>query len=74
MPYYQYCKRKNITPFIDLNWKCGRPPVYKDDFTIGSDGVPICRAGCRMRRDGVETAKGRMKGEAKLKPFVSDDL
>lgn len=61
MPYYQYCKRENITPFIDLNGKGGRPPVYKDDFTIDHDGVPICRAGCRMRRDGTEIAKGRTK-------------
>ena len=29
MPYYQYFKRQNITPFIDLNSKAGRPPVYK---------------------------------------------
>ena len=28
MPYYDYCKANGITPFIDLNWKCGRPPVY----------------------------------------------
>ena len=34
MPYYQYFKRKNITPFIDLNGKGGRPPIYKNDFTI----------------------------------------
>lgn len=34
---------------------------YKDDFTIDTDGVPICKAGCRMRRDGVEKAKGRSK-------------
>lgn len=61
MPYYEYCKRENITPFIDLNSKCGRPPVYKDDLTIDTDGVPICKAGCRMRRDGVEKAKGRSK-------------
>lgn len=31
MPYYDYCKTNGITPFIDLNWKYGRPPVYKDD-------------------------------------------
>ena len=37
MPYYQYFKRKNITPFIDLNGKGGRPPVYKNDFTIDKD-------------------------------------
>ena len=61
MPYYQYFKRKNITPFIDLNDKCGRPSVYKNDITIDNDGVPICPAGHRMRRDGIEVAKGRMK-------------
>ena len=42
MPYYDYCKKYNITPFIDLNWKCGRPPVYKDDISINSDGIPLC--------------------------------
>ena len=61
MPYYQYFKRENITPFIDLNGKGGRPSVYKNDFTIDKDGVPVCPSGCRMRRDGVEAAKGRMK-------------
>ena len=61
MPYYQYFKRENITPFIDLNGKGGRPPVYKNDFTIDKDGVPICPSGYRMRRDGIEAAKGRMK-------------
>ena len=60
-PYYQYFKRENITPFIDLNGKGGRPPVYKNDFTIDKNGVPVCPSGCRMRRDGVEVAKGRMK-------------
>ena len=61
MPYYQYFKRENITPFIDLNGKGGRPPIYKNDFTIDKDGVPICPSGYRMRRDGIEVAKGRMK-------------
>ena len=61
MPYYEYCKQEHITPFIDLNAKAGRPPVYKDDFTIDTDGVPICKSGFRMRRDGVEKAKGRTK-------------
>lgn len=57
MPYYEYCKQENITPVIDLNGKGGRPPVYKDAFTIDSDGVPVYKAGCRMRRDGIERAK-----------------
>ena len=61
MPYYQYFKRENITPFIVLNGKGGRPPVYKNDFTIDKDGVPVFPSGCRMRSDGVEVAKGRMK-------------
>lgn len=38
MPFYDYCRTHDITPFIDLNWKCGRPPVYKDDITIGRMG------------------------------------
>ena len=61
MPYYLYFKREKITPFIDLNGKGGRLPVYKNDFTIDTDGVPICPSGFRMRRDGIEVAKGRMK-------------
>ena len=61
MPIYEYCRRHGIVPFIDLNADRGRPPVYKDDFTIGDDGVPICREGHPMRRDGTEPAKGRMK-------------
>ena len=34
---------------------------YKNDFTIDTDGVPICPAGQRMHRDGGEAAKGRIK-------------
>ncbi len=49
IPYYQYFKRVGITPFIDLNGKGGRPPVYKNDFTIDTDGVPLCPCGHRMR-------------------------
>lgn len=61
MAYYEYCREHGITPFIDLNDKCGRPPVYNNDFTIGKNGVPICREGHTMRRDGTESAKGRTK-------------
>ena len=61
MPYYLYFKREGITPFIDLNGKGGRPPVYINDFTIDKDGVPICPAGHRMHRDEIEVAKSRMK-------------
>ena len=36
-------------------------PFTKTTFTIDKDGVPICPSGYRMRRDGIEVAKGRMK-------------
>lgn len=61
MPFYKYCKRKGITPFIDLNEKRGINVTYKDDFTIGKDGTPICKAGLKMNRDGVEKDKHRIK-------------
>lgn len=41
MPYYQYFNRQNITPFIVLNSKAGRPPVYKNDFIIDNAIVNI---------------------------------
>lgn len=61
MPYYDYCKANNITPFIDLNWKCGRPPVYKDEVSINSDGIPLCPKGFPMKQAAVESRKGRIK-------------
>ena len=61
MPYYVYCNTNGITPFIDLNWKCGRPPVYKDDITINKDGVPLCPKGFLMKQAAVEPKKGRIK-------------
>ena len=61
MAYYEYCRDHDIKPFIDLNAGRGHPPVYKEDFTIGNDGVPICSGGFRMRLDGMERTKGRTK-------------
>lgn len=40
----QRLKKESITPFIDLDWKDGAPVKYKDSFSIGEDGVPVCRA------------------------------
>ena len=70
MAYYEYFRDHNIQPFIDLNGKGGRPAVYKDNFTIGEDGVPICKEGFRMRRDGTETSKGRTKFKCPKISFV----
>lgn len=61
MPIYDYCRKERIVPFIDLNVKRGVQLKYKDDFTIGNDGVPVCSAGLRMRHDGVERSKHRSK-------------
>lgn len=61
MPYYEYCKRKSITPFIDLNWSRGKDLIYKDDFSIGKDGIPVCKAGLKMNHDGIEKKKYRAK-------------
>ena len=44
--------------FIDLNWKCGRPPVYKNDTTINKDGIPLCPKGFPMKQAAVEPKKG----------------
>ena len=54
MPLYQYFRQEGINPFIDLNWKAGKPVQYKDTFSIGKDGVPICRAGFKMHPHGSE--------------------
>lgn len=50
-----------ITPFIDLNWKCRRPPVYKDDITINKDGIPLWPKGLPMKQAAAEPKKGRIK-------------
>ncbi|MBR3808466.1 MAG: hypothetical protein IKJ15_08880 [Lachnospiraceae bacterium] len=61
MPYYTYCRNQGIQPFIDLNEKRGIKVPYKDDFTIGKDGIPVCKAGRKMNRDGSEPSKYRLK-------------
>lgn len=61
MPYYLYCRQNGILPFINLNEKRGVKVKYKDDFTIGKDGVPVCKAGRKMNHDGSEPSKARLK-------------
>lgn len=70
MPYYMYCNKAHILPFIVLDDKGDRPLVYKNDLTIDKDGVPICcKAVFRMRRDGTEIMKGRTKFKCpKIRP------
>ena len=61
MPYYLYCKRNGIVPFIDLNEKRGIKLPYKNYFTIGKDGVPVCKEGHRMNHDSSAPSKFRLK-------------
>lgn len=56
MPIYEYCKRENITPFIELNEKRSIKVKYKNGFTVAKDGIPICKEGHRMNHDGCEPA------------------
>ena len=53
-PVYEYCRRVDIA-FIDLNPGHTGHFTYKDDFTIdAADGVPVCKMGLRMHKDGYE--------------------
>lgn len=61
MAYYLYCRKNGIQPFIGLNEKRGINVTYKDDFILGKDGVPICKAGRKMNHDGSEPSKARLK-------------
>ena len=61
MPYYLYCHNNGIQPFIDLNEKRGISFKYKNDFIVGKDGIPVCKAGLKMHRDGCERSKGCLK-------------
>ncbi len=54
MPYYLYCRKNRIIPFIDLNEKRGIQVKYKD-------GIPVCKAGLKMNHDGSEPSKARLK-------------
>ena len=58
---YDYCRREYIVPFIDLNPGHTGYFTYKDDFTIDDDGVPVCKMGLHMHKDGYEAAKHRAK-------------
>ena len=66
MPIYEYCKRTNIVSFIDLNEKHGIHVKYKNDFTIGKDGIPVCKEGHLLNHDGCNPSKHRLKFKCPL--------
>lgn len=64
MPYYLYCRKNGIQPFIDLNEKRGIKEKYKEDFTIRKDGVPVCKAGRKMNHDDSDSSKARVQRQS----------
>ena len=52
MAMYQYCRRENIVPFIDLNLGNTKKTVDYHGVTLGPDGVPVCPAGLKMKSNG----------------------
>ncbi len=72
-PVYNYCLKNDIQPLIDLNPRRLGVFKYKDSFTIGEDGVPICRKGLRMHRDGVETFQKNVLNFVVLRLLVQKD-
>ena len=61
MAIYQFCQKNSITAIIDLNERGGVSFKYKDTYTIGKDGIPVCQAGLKMIRDGYEKNRMRYK-------------
>lgn len=61
MAIYQFCQRNSITAIIDLNERGGVNFKYKDTYSVGKDGIPMCQAGLKMIRDGYEKNRMRYK-------------
>ena len=61
MAIYKFCQENSIAPIIDLNERGGVSFKYKDTYTIGKDGVPVCQSGLKMTRDGFEKSRMRYK-------------
>lgn len=61
MAIYEFFQREGITAIIDLNERGGVNFKYKDNYTVGKDGIPVCECGLKMIRDGTEKKKHRIK-------------
>lgn len=70
MATYRLCQRDGITPFTALNTK-GVKTFEEQGITFGRDGVPICQAGLKMTRDGIEKKRGRAKYRC---PYAWSDI
>lgn len=70
MATYQLFKDDLITPFIALNTR-GAKTFEEQGVTFDMNGVPICMAGRKMTRDGVEKKRCRIKYRC---PFAWSDI
>ena len=52
MAMYSLCQREHIAPYIDLNLGNTRKTSDFHGVTIGPDGIPICKAGLKMKSNG----------------------
>jgi len=51
----------HLCMFIDLNTRGSSQLIYKDSFTVGDNGIPICKVGFPVKKDSVEKYKLRNK-------------
>jgi len=70
MATYRLLNSENITPFICLNTK-GAKTYEEQGIRFGVDGIPICQAGLKLTRDGVEVKRGRAKYRC---PYAWSDI
>ena len=67
MAMYSLRQREHIAPYIDLNLGNTRKTSDDHGVTIGPDGIPICKAGLKMKSNGNESnSAGKPSAEAKL--------
>lgn len=52
MAMYSLCQRERITPYIDLNLGNTRKTTDYHGVTIAPDGIPVCKAGLKMKSNG----------------------
>ena len=57
MAMYQYCKKEDIVPYIDLNPCNARKSVDYHGVTVGPDGIPVCAAGLKMKSNGNDNVR-----------------
>jgi hypothetical protein len=52
---YTLCRERSVTPFIDLNPRNAKPASQTSGaITPGSDGIPVCPAGLKMKSNGSD--------------------